>query len=178
MTALATAPPTAPAPGPAGPTTVPLRPQDVLAIGDSVMLGAAPNLADHGYLVDAAVSRQMIDYVPILQDAATRDQIPRVVVVHLGTNGRFSTTTMHAFFDALVSADHVVVLTVHAERSWVANNNELIATLPQRYGNVTIIDWNTLVGGCPGNCLYDDGIHLPPDGRRYYAQLIVDAVGV
>ena len=150
----------------------------MLAIGDSVMLGAAPNLAEAGYIVDAAVSRQMIDYVPVLQGAAGRDQIPDVVVVHLGTNGRFSTDTMHAFFDALVSADLVVVLTVHADRGYTAHNNELIMTLPARYSNVTIIDWNTLVESCPGDCLYDDGIHLPPDGRRYYAQLIFDAAGL
>jgi lysophospholipase L1-like esterase len=149
----------------------------MLAIGDSVMLGAAPNLAEAGYIVDAAVSRQMIDYVPVLQGAAGRDQIPDVVVVHLGTNGRFSTDTMHAFFDALVSADLVVVLTVHADRGYTAHNNELIMTLPERYSNVRIIDWNALVDQCEGNCLYDDGIHLPPAGRRYYAQLIFDVVG-
>jgi hypothetical protein len=119
----------------------------------------------------------MIDYVPVLQGAAGRDQIPDVVVVHLGTNGRFSTDTMHAFFDALVSADLVVVLTVHADRGYTADNNELIMTLPERYANVKIVDWNSLVAQCEGNCLYDDGIHLPPAGRRYYAQLVVDAVG-
>ena len=36
-------------------------------IGDSVMLGAAGVLTDRGYTVDAHVSRQMIDMVPIIQ---------------------------------------------------------------------------------------------------------------
>lgn len=148
------------------------------AIGDSVMLGAAVNLGERGIAVDAAVSRQMIDYVPVVQGMAANGTLGTTVIVHLGTNGRFSTATMHAFFDALVGVDHVIVLTVHADRGWTAHNNELIMTLPERYSNVTLIDWNTLVGQCPGDCLYDDGIHLPPDGRRYYAQLIFDAAGL
>ena len=142
------------------------------------MLGAAQNLGERGVMVDAAVSRQMIDYVPVVQAMAVNGTLGTTVIVHLGTNGSFSEATMHAFFDALVSVDHVIVLTVHADRSWTAHNNELISTLPARYSNVTIIDWNTLVSSCPGDCLYDDGIHLPPDGRRYYAQLIFDAAGL
>ena len=59
-----------------------------------------------------------------------------------------------------------------------ARNNELIFSLPSRYPNVQLIDWNTAVGSCPGDCLYEDGIHLPPDGRRYYAQLIFDQIGI
>jgi hypothetical protein len=149
-----------------------------MAIGDSVMLGAAENLAARGVIVDAAVSRQMIDYVPTVQQLAAENRLGDVVVVHLGTNGPFSESTMTAFFDALRNVPRVVVLTVHAERGYTGSNNELIASLPSRYPNVQLIDWNTAVGSCPGDCLYDDGIHLPPDGRRYYAQLIFDQIGI
>ena len=142
------------------------------------MLGAAVDLGERGIAVDAAQSRQMRDYVPTVQALAAADLLGTTVIVHLGTNGSFSESTMHAFFDSLVSVDRVIVLTVHADRGYTARNNELIWTLPQRYSNVTIIDWNTLVDECPGDCLYDDGIHLPPDGRRYYAQLIFDAAGL
>jgi hypothetical protein len=142
------------------------------------MLGAAENLAARGVTVDAAVGRQMIDYVPTVQRLASEHRLGDVVVVHLGTNGPFSDETMTAFFDALRDVQQVIVLTVHAERGWVAENNARIATLPSRYPNVTLIDWNAAVGGCPGDCLYDDGIHLPPDGRRYYAQLIFDQIGL
>jgi len=148
------------------------------AIGDSVMLGAAVDLGALGIAVDAQQSRQMSDYVPTAQALAAADRLGTTVIVHLGTNGSFSESTMHAFFDALVTVDHVIVLTVHADRGYTARNNELLMTLPSRYSNVTIVDWNTLVEQCPGDCLYDDGIHLPPAGRRYYAQLIFDAAGL
>jgi hypothetical protein len=142
------------------------------------MLGAAENLAARGVTVDAAVSRQMVDYLPTVQQLAAEHRLGDVVVVHLGTNGPFSEETMTAFFEALRGVPRVVVLTVHAERGWVADNNERIHTLPARYPNVELVDWNALVGGCAGDCLYDDGIHLPPDGRNYYAQLIFDQIGM
>ncbi len=148
------------------------------AIGDSVMLGAAVNLGERGVAVDAAVSRQMRDYVPTVQGMQAAGTLGTTVIVHLGTNGSFSEETMRAFFDALAGVNHVIVLTVHAERGYTARNNELIMTLPSQYPNVTIIDWNARVSECTGNCLYDDGIHLPPDGRRFYAQLIFDVAGL
>ena len=143
-----------------------------------VMLGAAPNLAERGVIVDAAQSRQMVDMLPSVQELAARSGFGDVVVVHLGTNGSFSEATMHAFFDALTSVPRVIVLNVHADRGWTQRNNELLATLPSRYGNVTLVDWNSEVGLCEGNCLYDDGIHLPPDGRRFYADLVFRYVGI
>jgi hypothetical protein len=150
----------------------------VVAIGDSVMLGAAENLAGRGVIVDAAVSRQMIDYVPVVQELAAEHRLGDVVVVHLGTNGPFSDETATAFFDALRDVPRVVVLSVHAPREYTNPNNDRIYALQERYPNVEVIDWNGAVANCPGDCLYDDGIHLPPDGRRYYAQLIFDQVGI
>ena len=148
------------------------------AIGDSVMLGAAENLAERGVIVDAEVGRQMKTYVPIAQEITARGGWGDVVVVHLGTNGSFSEETMIGLFDALAGVPRVIVLTVHADRGYTNGNNELLATLPSRYPNVTLVDWNHLVDQCEGNCLYDDGIHLPPAGRRYYADLIFQAIGL
>jgi hypothetical protein len=142
------------------------------------MLGAAENLAARGVIVDAAVSRQMVDYVPTVQRLAAEGRLGDVVVVHLGTNGPFSEETMTAFFDALRNVPKVIVLTVHAPRGYTDRNNERLITLPARYPNVQLIDWNAALGGCSGDCLYEDGIHLPPDGRRYYAQLIFDQAGI
>lgn len=142
------------------------------------MLGAQPVLAERGVVVDAQQSRQMVDYLPVVQGLAAQRLLGDVVIVHLGTNGSFSDETMTAFFDALGAVPRVYVLTVHADRGWTADNNERILSLPGRYPNVQVIDWNALVTTCPGNCLYEDGIHLPPDGRRFYADLIFQALGL
>ena len=55
-------------------------------------------------------------------------------------------------------------------------NNDLLRALPATYPNVRLVDWADAAAACPGNCFYDDGIHLRPDGRTYFAQLITAAL--
>ena len=69
----------------------------------------------------------------------------------------------------LAGVPQVVVVTTKADRGYVPPNNELLRALPATYPNVTVVDWAIESAACPGNCFYDDGIHLPPDGRTYYA---------
>ncbi len=77
-----TAPPTTVGPT----TTVPAR-LDVLALGDSVMAGAATKLGSAGIWVDAAESRQGTRFAEILEEASARGVIGDYVVIHMGTNG-------------------------------------------------------------------------------------------
>jgi peptidoglycan/LPS O-acetylase OafA/YrhL len=161
-------------------TTVPADPIDTLAIGDSVMLGAAGALADEGITVDAAVSRQMVDMVPVVQALRDQGRLGDAVVVHLGTNGYISDDTVTSFFRALRGVPTVLVLLVSAPgKPWIGPNNEILAALPARFPNVKVVDWPEFASRCPppGDCLYDDGIHLKPDGQRRYAQVVTYFLG-
>ncbi len=40
-----------------------------------------------------------------------------------------------------------------------------------------VVDWASAAPGCPGDCFYDDGIHLTPEGRVFYAQQITAVTG-
>ena len=171
----ATAPTTRPPAPAAAPDDVGGRP-DAMAFGDSVMLGAAPGLATAGIVVDAATSRTMIDMVPTVQRLANDDALGQVVVVQLGTNGPLGDTTIDQFFEALRGVPRVIVLTVRSEGSYIAQNNAKLTAVADRYPNVDVVDWATLLTECPGDCFYDDGIHLKPDGRTFYTGLIVNAV--
>jgi hypothetical protein len=71
----------------------------------------------------------------------------------------------------------VVLVTTKADRDYVARNNDRLRAMPATYPNVKVVDWANLAATCPGNCFYDDGIHLRPDGRRFYAQQIVAVTG-
>ena len=82
-------------------TTLPSEPVDYLAIGDSVMLGAAGVLSDRGYIVNAEESRQMIDMVPVMEQLGAADLFGDPVIVHLGTNGPFTEETLNAFLAPL-----------------------------------------------------------------------------
>ncbi len=168
------APPSSPPTTTRRTTTIPPEPYPILAIGDSVMLGAAEELAAEGVTVDAKVSRQMVDEIGKVEALRDQGRLGDAVVVHLGTNGPISEETMTAFFDGLRDVRRVVVLTVAAPgKPWIGPNNELLARLPQRYPNVTLVDWVAFAARCPGDCIYEDGIHLKPDGQARYTQVIM-----
>jgi peptidoglycan/LPS O-acetylase OafA/YrhL len=160
----------------AAPTTTVIPPGAKLAIGDSVMQGASEELNDRGILVDATQSRQMKAMTPTVVQMRESGALANVavVIVHLGTNGPFTDETADEFFSALSGVPRVVVMTVRADRDWIGGNNERLWRLPDRFPNVQLLDWAGLAGSCPGQCFYDDGIHLRPAGQDYYAQLIAD----
>lgn len=161
-------------------TAVPLAGETVpfLAIGDQVMLGAAPLLTDRGVIVDAAQSRQMADMVPVLQQFRDQHLFGTAVVVHLGTNGPISQETLDAFLATLNGVPNVILMTVRADREWTAANNALLRAADHEGDNKIMIDWETLSANCPGECFYDDGIHLRPAGQQYYTNLIADVLGI
>jgi peptidoglycan/LPS O-acetylase OafA/YrhL len=159
-------------------TTLPSGPINYLAIGDSVMLGSAGVLTERGYTVNAEISRQMIDMVPVMQQLGEAGVFDNVVVIHLGTNGPFEKETLDAFLEPLSSVPNVIMLNVHANRSWSASNNQLLADRDKPGDNIIVIDWNTLATQCPGACFADDGIHLNELGQEYYADVISDVTNI
>jgi len=150
-----------------------------VAIGDSVMLGAAEELTAAGYEVDASQNRQMSSYLPTIEGLRDTGQLGDVgvVVVHLGTNGNFSADTATRFFSALAGVPRVVVMTVSADRSWTVPNNDKLYGLPDQFPNVQILDWGRLADSCPGDCYYGDDIHLKPAGQQYYTALVQQQAG-
>ena len=89
------------APTTAAPTTA-ATPIGTIAIGDSVMLGAAPQLktalGPDSY-VDAHVGRQFKEAVAMIDSYASTGKLGHVVVVHLGNSGVFSRQA--AIFDTI-----------------------------------------------------------------------------
>jgi len=166
-------------PGGSGTTPVTTTPPpviDVVAIGDSVMLGAATKLRELGYVVDAAISRQFkagIDIVTYLNQAKV---LGNVAIVHLGTNGPTSAETLDSFFGQLADVPLVLVLTTRVDEPWQDPNNTLIRALPERWPNVTVLDWHE-ISADQREWFYDDNTHLRPAGARAYSELIAQAIG-
>ena len=144
----------------------------LVALGDSVMLGAAEELQARGFQVDALQSRQMDAFVPTMQALKDNGTFGSVVVVHLGTNGGFSQATLDSMLATLVDVPVVLLLTGKADRGWIAGNNELLRAVPATRPNVTVVDWEVLSASCEGRCFYDDGIHLTQSGQNFYADVI------
>ncbi len=157
-------------------TTAPPVPIAQFALGDSVMLGAAGELATRGYTVDAKESRQFSDGRAIIEQLRADGRLGDVVVVHLGTNGNINPDDLTAMMDALAGVPQVLLLTIDVDREWTAGNNDLIFNAASTYPNASVLYWADLADSCPGDCFQSDGYHLRPDGQKYYAALIDGAL--
>jgi peptidoglycan/LPS O-acetylase OafA/YrhL len=158
-------------------TTLDGRLIDVLAIGDSVMLGAARELSARGATVDATKSRSVRQALEIVNYLKSIRRLGSIVVIHLGTNSTTSTETLDEIMATLSDTPLVLFLTVHVpSEPRQSINNRLINALPQRYANVKVLDWYAIAQQYP-EYLYGDDTHLRPAGARFYADIIMQAVG-
>lgn len=158
-------------------TVLPKGRIDVLAVGDSVMLGAARKLTTYGVTVDAAKNRQVLEALQIFNYYKSTNELGNNVVIHLGTNGTTRTSTFQSILKPLAGVQRVVVLTTHVPgREYEAINNKIINALPLTYPNVTILDWDAI--STPHKDWFaSDGIHLSTLGQDNYIQLILQALG-
>jgi peptidoglycan/LPS O-acetylase OafA/YrhL len=153
-------------------TTAAPAPIAKLALGDSVMLGAAGQLSEDGFIVSAEESRSFVNGLDTVLQLNEQGRLGDVVVVHLGTNGPIGSGDMARMMEALAGVPQVLLLTNEAPVDWIGANNSLIYETAANYANVSLLDWAGLNDSCPGDCLYDDGYHLRPDGQVFYAGLI------
>jgi hypothetical protein len=163
-----TAPPTTPAPRPVGP---------VVALGDSVMLGAAPQLLatfGPGTLVDAQVGRTLWPVVGLVASLRAEGRLGEQVVIHLGDNGGVDPDLIARTMSSLTDVDRVLWLTVKVPRSWEAGVNATLTAEIPKYPNARILDWKGIA--TDPSMFYEDGIHLRPSGAAFYAEKVKGAL--
>ncbi len=153
-------------------TSPPPAAPDKLAIGDSVMLGAADELVAAGYVVDAEESRSFVRGIDVVQALVDNGQVPNQLVIHLGTNGRITADEMNQMTALLATVPKVVLIRNDVDRDYTAANNELMTTAAAAHPNIEVLYWDGLAAQCQGDCIYQDGIHLKSTGAAYYVQLI------
>ena len=157
-------------------TVKPSKGGGVLAIGDSVMLGAASTMRNvvPGITVDAIVSRQPGHGAEIMNAYKNVMALPDNVVVHLGTNGRLTPD----MFDAMMGAAagrQVYWLTTRVPRTWEAESNASIRDGVPRYKNAHLLDWKEYAG-CHEDWFVNDGFHLRTPGQTAYSYFIRDGL--
>ena len=161
------------------PTTTAIDLLPTLALGESVMLGAVAELGAGGIVVNAAVSRQGTNMAELVEHLRANNGLGRIVILQTGTNGPVSDATLDRIM-AQMPADltpTVVFLTVRAPRGWIADNNTRIRSLPTRYPNVIVVDWEAASAGILDH-ISGDGFHLKTGyAKQFYANLIFDAIG-
>ncbi len=166
--------------------SVPGEPSGVLAIGDSVMQAASnkycgtlpaaiPGLEIYG--IEGMVSRQFGAAEGIVAGRISEGQTPRVLIIHLGTNGPVSTSAFDALMAVAASIPKVVFVTIKVPRDYVASSNQVIRSGVGRYGNAVLADWEAASRDHPEYFSNDELFHLNCNpGAKAYAALIAGKV--
>jgi hypothetical protein len=155
------------------PSLQPVSNARVTAIGDSVMLGAAPQMASlfPNIDFDAAVSRQVSAAIALLRQRAASNQLGAYVVIAMGNNGTFTAGQFDEIMSIIGPNLRAIFVTVKVSRSWESSNNQVIRDGVSRYANAVVADWRSL-SGPRDDFFWSDLIHLRPEGAFAYAQLI------
>ena len=156
---------------PAIPTTGP-----ILAVGDSVMLGASSALDSalgSELRIDAVVSRQPEETIARLFAYREQGSLPRRVIVHVGDNGPVYYADVLRLKQALAGVPLVVIVNVRVDTSWQSEVNSELAYAVKGWHEATIADWYDISTG-PG--VLADGTHTTPAGAREFAAVIARAI--
>lgn len=156
------------------------RPTRVLAVGDSVMEGAAAAIAaelpGREVLVDTEVSRSTSSSA---EAGAGHGTDWDVVVILLGHNDGGSPGVYQPpyrrLLDHFADAERIVVLTIHEVRPYYAGVNRFLRDEAAARSNVQVADWNATVSETSGTTA-GDGLHLSGRGAQLMAGLIADQV--
>jgi hypothetical protein len=137
-----------------------------LAVGDSVMLGAAQQLRRRGFEVDVRGCRQMSEGLRVI---ASRP-LPDVVVIGLGTNWTVTTSQIRAAL-RILGPNRVLGLITPPEVGGVASSDQRVMRAAGRRWRlrVKVVDW---VAYSAGHAWTWDGMHLRPEGASAYAKLL------
>ncbi len=149
----------------------------VLAVGDSVMLGASATLRKAlppGSVIDARVGRQFPEGATAITSRLSTMK-PRVVVVHLGNNGFVPFDGLEALMKRLRGTPRVVLVTVRVPLKWQDSVNDALEYAAGHHTNAVLADWHAVSGG-PN--LLVDGVHTTAAGARLYARTIVKAAEI
>ncbi len=157
------------APPPAG--------QDVTAIGDSIMVDAAPYLQQFlpGVAIDAQVGQQLYQVQEAVPQLKAEGAVGDRLIIELGTNGPYSVAQMKDLINSLGPMRKIVLVNTRVPRPWQQQVNNTITAVAQSYPNATVVNWYADSAAYP-QYFYPDGVHLDPTGARYYASLLAQAV--
>lgn len=169
-------------------------PNELLAVGDSVMLGAREYLlAIPGWdvSVDAVVCRQATIHVagptrcageqfPAgipsglegLRAALAQGRTAQVVVLMLGSNEGVTRSQFDLVMSELAGVPRVVWMTNTVKRQQATN--AMLRTNVGRYPNAALADWAVLSRGRPW--FGKDRIHLNAAGRKAFAAVVARAL--
>jgi peptidoglycan/LPS O-acetylase OafA/YrhL len=159
----------------------PLRPAKhpprIIALGDSVMIGAASNLSARlgpGFSMNAKVGRQASEFVEIVQQIRREGHHPNAMIIQMGNNGPLYGEDMEGIQKATSEVGELFLINDHAPVSWIDESNHALEEAAEDWPHTTLVDWASVAA--ENEELLWDGIHLKPAAAGLYARLISRAV--
>jgi peptidoglycan/LPS O-acetylase OafA/YrhL len=150
------------------------RPPRIIALGDSVMIGAEEKLAARlgpGFSMSAEVGRQADEFIEIVQKIKREGHEPDAMIVQWGNNGPLYGEDIEALREATTNVGQLFLVNDHAPVSWQDESNHAIAEATEDWRDTTLIDWAREAEE-GGEAQFYDGIHLTPKGAGDYARLV------
>lgn len=152
-------------------------PPRIIALGDSVMVGAADRLAARlgpGLSLNAKEGRQASEFVEIVEKLRRKGNHPDAMIIQMGNNGPLYGAEMEAIQKATAGLGELFLINDHAPVSWVEESNHALDEAAADWPHTTLIDWADLAAGHEDELW--DGIHLKPAAASLYARLVSEVV--
>src|SRR5690606_13921520 len=170
-------PPT-PAPDPTE-TEAPAPPggDQITAIGDSVLLAAAPKLQAEfpGILIDAQVSRSMYSAPAVVEQHLQSGTLRPLVVLALGTNGGVTRDILESVRSLLGPDRLLVVVNAQAPRGWIAAGNAELSSFALTYRDVELANWHAAIQPHLAD-MASDQVHFGPTGATIFTGAVREAI--
>jgi hypothetical protein len=152
----------------------------ITAMGDSVMLGAAPQLKDRfgeDSYVNAEKNRQWYQGVTAVHVFKQQGRLGGVLIAHLGSNGPAKPEYIDAIMKEVKGiSHHVVLVTVRVTKPWQDQVNQVIKDAAKKYPqSIVIANWYRMSEG-HHDWFYSDGTHLTRTGAEQYTKLLAGSV--
>ncbi|MQA72769.1 MAG: hypothetical protein GEU88_00170 [Solirubrobacterales bacterium] len=141
-----------------------------LAIGDSPMLFALPNLADEGFRANARGCRQWPEGLALIRALKRKDRLPKLVVVALGSNGTVTKGDIHEALDLIGKRRTLGLVTPRESGGGAGHDAALVRSEARKHRRARLLDWVKLSAGHSG-WFQPDGLHLTFDGAEAMARL-------
>jgi hypothetical protein len=155
-----------------------LHHRHLVVYGDSVPLGAIPQLSGmFGSVTNhAAEGMQASDSLSQMTQNGQAGKLDgTVVLLHTGDNGVIPPDQLQQALKAAANARRVIVATPHVPKSWQDHNVTIVKNTVPEFSNAAVLDWDRdMDDGSHTGWVYSDGIHLTPPGRVAYEHLVAE----
>lgn len=151
--------------------------EGVTVIGDSVIVGVEPYLKEMlpKITVEGKVGRQMSQARTVIEELRAQGKLGDHIIIELGTNGPFSKDQLRSLLASLTETKQVLVMTTRVPKRWQDTVNSNIKDIVSEFDNAKVLDWYAASEG-EEDYFYKDGVHLKPDGSRFFASLLIQGL--